>query len=127
VFAGIEREERRRRRGRRLGTTAILGSLLAAALAVAAVREAPPAVEGSDAIPVRCAAADDLAVGDTLVTARVQSDPRLVCAELWRRGELIGANRKLAPLGACAQATGQGTLVLVYADPAHACRAGHAA
>ena len=30
-------------------------------------------------------------------------------------------------IGACAQATGEGTLVLVYADPAHACRAGGAA
>jgi hypothetical protein len=127
VLASIEREEARRRRSRRLGTTAILGLLLAGALALAAVREAPPAAEGSDAIPVRCAGDGELAFGETLITAQAQSDPRLVCAELWRRGELIGANRKPAPLGACAQATGEGTLVLVYADPAHACRAGEAA
>jgi hypothetical protein len=123
VFAAIEHDARRRRT-RRLGTTAVLGLLLAGALALAAVREAPPASEGSDAIPVSCAGTGELEVGETLVTVHIQSDPRLVCAELWRRGELIGANRKPEPLGACAQATGEGTLVLVYADPAQACRAG---
>jgi hypothetical protein len=69
---------------------------------------------------VRCTAAGD-AGPDGVLTVSARHDPRLVCAELWRRGELVGGTRKSATLTACARAEAREVLVLVTSDGESGC------
>lgn len=123
VFDAIERHDSwRRRRRRMIGVTA-LGCALASLVVGAALQQPGSSRAGVvDAIPVRCGTADVAAAADSTIPSQVGRDPRLLCAELWRRGELIGGARKADELGACPQLGERGVLVLVYAGDDAACR-----
>ena len=122
VFEAIDRHESWRRRRRRLIGVTALACVMASLVAGVALRQPGSSQAGVvDAIPVRCGSAD-VAAADSTIPSQVGRDPRLVCAELWRRGELIGGTRKADELGACAQLGEQGVLVLVYAGDDVACR-----
>jgi hypothetical protein len=122
VFEAIDRHEGWRRRRRRLIGVTALGCVLASLVAGAAMQQPTSSRAGVvDAIPVRCGTAD-VAAADSTIPSQVGHDPRLLCAELWRRGELIGGPRKAAELGACPQLGERGVLVLVYAGDDAACR-----
>lgn len=124
VFAEIDRQEHRTRRRRRRAAGAGVVLAAMAVLAVVAVRTPhAPTADTAGSIPVRCTTGDPTAPDGT-VTASTSHDPRLVCAELWRRGELIGGTRKSATLTACARADAREVLVLVTSDGDDGCRDG---
>ena len=81
-----------------------------------------PTTDTAGSIPVRCTTGDP-AAPDGVITANARHDPRLVCSELWRRGELVGGTRKSAPLTACARTDASEVLVLVTSDGGDSCRA----
>jgi hypothetical protein len=94
-------------------------------LAVTALR-APhaPTTDTAGSMTVRCTAAGDDGAPDGLVTVSARHDPRLVCSEIWRRGEFVGGTRKSAPLTACARAEASEVLVLVTSDAGGGCSGG---
>lgn len=123
VFAAIDREERTRRRRRRaLGAGVVAAAVLVLALTALRAPD-PPTTDTAGSMTVRCTAAGDDAAPDGLVTVSARHDPRLVCAEIWRRGELVGGTRKSAPLTACARAEAREVLVMVTSDAGGVCGA----
>ena len=123
LFAEIDRQEARssRRRRRAAGASVVLAAV--AVLGIVALRTPhAPTTDTAGSIPVRCTTGDP-AAPDGVITANARHDPRLVCSELWRRGELVGGTRKSAPLTACARTDASEVLVLVTSDGGDSCRA----
>jgi hypothetical protein len=122
LFAEIDRvEHRSRRRRRRLAGAGVVLAAVAVLGIVALRTPHAPTTDTAGSIPVRCTTGGTSAP-DGVITASARHDPRLVCSELWRRGELVGGTRKSAPLTACARTDAREVLVLVTSDGGDGCR-----
>ena len=118
LFAEIDREQRPPappppRAGRRRHARPRV-----AALAVVALRTPDaPTTDTARSMPVRCTAGDQSVPGGVTVASTRHDDPRLVCSELWRRGELVGGRAQVRRRSAPAPAPdAREVLVLVYAS-----------